>query len=34
MNWTLKYISVTGQIVVQTCQIRNLKYIKYQDIET
>ena len=34
MNWTLEHISVKGQIVVKTCQSGNLKYIKYQDIET
>ena len=34
MNWTLKHVSVKGQIVVKTCQSGNLKYIKYQDIET
>ena len=35
-NWTLKHISVKGQIVVKTCQSGsgNLKYTKYQDIET
>ena len=33
-NWTLKHISVQGQLVVKTCQSGNLKYIKYQDIET
>ena len=33
-NWTLKHISVKGQIVVKTCQCGNLKYSKYQDIET
>ena len=33
-NWTLKHMSVKGQIVVKTCQSGNLKYIKYQDIET
>ena len=33
-NWTLKHISVKGQIVVKTYQSGNLKYIKYQDIET
>ena len=33
-NWTLKHISVKGQIVVKTCQSGSLKYIKYQDIET
>ena len=33
-NWTLKHISVKGQIVVKTCQSGNLTYIKYQDIET
>ena len=34
MNWTLKHVSVKGQIVVQTCQSGSLKYIKYQDTET
>ena len=34
MNWTLKHVSVKGQIVIKTCQSGNLKYIKYQDIET
>ena len=33
-NWTLKHVSVKGQIVVRTCHSGNLKYIKYQDIET
>ena len=33
-NWTLKHVSVKGQIVVKTCQSGNLKYIKHQDIET
>ena len=33
-NWTLKHISVKGQIVVKTCQSGNLAYIIYQDIET
>ena len=32
-NWTLKHISVKGQIVVKTCQSGNLAYIKYQDVE-
>ena len=32
-NWTLKHISVKGQIVVNTCQSGCVKYIKYQDIE-
>ena len=32
-NWTLKHISVKGQIVVKTCQSGNQTYIKYQDIE-
>ena len=32
-NWTLKHISVKGQIVVKTCQSGNLKYIRYQDRE-
>ena len=34
LNWTLKHVSVKGQIVVKTCQSGSLKYIKYQDIET
>ena len=34
MNWTLKHVSVKGQIVVKTFQSGSLKYIKYQDIET
>ena len=33
-NWTLKHISVKGQIVVKTCQNGTLTYIKYHDIET
>ena len=33
-NWTLKHISLKGQIVIKTCQSGNIKYIKYQDIET
>ena len=33
LNWTSKYVSVKGQIVVKTCQSGSLKYIKYQDIE-
>ena len=33
-NWTLKHVSVKCQIVVNTCQCGNLKYITYQDIET
>ena len=32
-NWTLKHVSLKGQIVVKTCQSGNLKN-KYQDIET
>ena len=32
-NWTSKYVSVKGQIVVKTCQSGNLKHIKYQDVE-
>ena len=32
-NWTLKHISVKGQILVKTCQSGSPKYIKYQDIE-
>ena len=34
MNWTLKHVSVKGQIVVKTCRSGSLKYMKYQDIET
>ena len=34
MSWTLKHVSVKGQIVVKTFQSGSLKYIKYQDIET
>ena len=34
MNWTLKHVSVKGQVVVKTCQSGSLKYIKDQDIET
>ena len=34
MNWTLKHVSVNGQIVVKTCQCGGLKSSKYQDIET
>ena len=33
-NWPSKHIQVKGQIVGKTCQSGNLKYIKYQDIET
>ena len=32
-NWTLKHISVKGQIMVKTCQNGTLTYIKYHDIE-
>ena len=32
-NWTLKHISVKGQIVVKTCQSGNLTHIKYQNTE-
>ena len=32
-NWTSKYVSVKGQIVVKTCQSGSLKYIKCQDVE-
>ena len=32
-NWTLKHVSVKGQIVVKTCQSGSLKNIKNQDIE-
>ena len=34
LNWTSKYMSVKGQIVVKTCQSGSLKYIKYQYIES
>ena len=34
VNWTSKYVSVEGQIVVKTCQSGSLKFIKYQDIES
>ena len=33
VNWTSKYVSVKGQIVVRKCQSGSLKCIKYQDIE-
>ena len=33
VNWTSKYVSVKGQIVVKTCQSGSLKKIKYQDTE-
>ena len=32
-NWTVKYVSIKGQIVVKTVQSGNLKYIKYRDVE-
>ena len=32
-NWTLKHISVKGQIVVKISQNGTLTYIKYQGIE-
>ena len=32
-NWTLRHISVKGQLVVKTCQNGTLTYIKYHDIE-
>ena len=32
-NWTMKYVSINGQIVVKTVQSGNFKYIKYQDVE-
>ena len=32
-NWTMKYVSINGQIVVMTVQSGNLKYTKYQDVE-
>ena len=34
LNWTSKYVSVKGQVVVKTCQIGSLKFLKYQDIES
>ena len=34
LNWISKYLSVSGQIVVRTCQSGSLKDIKYQDIES
>ena len=33
LNWTLKYVSDKGQIVVNTCQSGPLKFSKYQDVE-
>ena len=33
-NWTSKYVSVKGQIVVKTCQSESLKFTKYQDVES
>ena len=33
MNWTSKYLSVKGQIVVKTCHGGFLKFSKYQDVE-
>ena len=32
-NWTMKYVSIKGQIVVRTVQSGNLKFFKYQDVE-
>ena len=32
-NWTMKHVSINGQIVVKTVQSGNLNYIKYQDVE-
>ena len=32
-NWTMKYVSIKGQIVVKTVQSGNLKYLKYQDVQ-
>ena len=32
-NWTMKFVSINGQIVVKTVQSGHLKYIKYQDVE-
>ena len=32
-NWTMKYVSINGQIVVKTVQSGYLKYIKYQDVD-
>ena len=34
VNWTLKHVSVKGQIVVKSCQSGSLKFNKNQDIET
>ena len=34
LNWTSKYVSVKGQIVVKTCQSGSLKFSKYRDIES
>ena len=34
MKWTLKHVSVKGEIVVKTCQSGSFKNIKYQKIET
>ena len=33
-NWTVKYVSIKGQVVVKTVQSGNLNYIKYQDVES
>ena len=33
LNWTSKYVSVRGQIVVKPCQSGSLKFIKHQDVE-
>ena len=32
-TWTMKDVSIKGQIIVKTVQSGNLKYIKYQDVE-
>ena len=32
-NWTMKYVSIKGQIVMKTVQSGNLEHIKYQDVE-
>ena len=33
VNWTQKYVSVKGQILVKICHSASLKYIKYKDVE-
>ena len=32
-NWTMKFVSINGQIVVKAVQSGNLKYIKHKDVE-